>query len=183
MPPRPSRSTRPARGAGRSRELESNGADSPPDAKHYAIMGSLLVGPPLLVIILFIALSGGGGGSAAIEEDPAIAEKEQQLRELTERNKQAAADARKVQALVQEARELHEQSKFERNRFYQKDEEREKTAAFQAATRILKSAQNKLEEAYNLDRRGTSANEIQDLQQQVNQDLHNIMKDKPIYVD
>lgn len=186
MPPRSTRSsrpTRPTRPSGRSRNGEPSGADAPPDAKHYAIMGSLLVGPPLLVIILFVALSGGGGNDAVIEEDTGLGDQQKELQELTERQKQDKADALKVGQLIHEASELHEQSKFERRRFYNKEEEREKTAAFKAAKRILEAAKDKLDEAYNLDRLGTKAIEIEAMQQGVQQDLHNIMKDKPIYID
>ncbi len=184
MPPRPTRSPgrSTGRSTGRSREPEPSGADAPPDAKHYAIMGSLLVGPLLLVIILFVALSGGGEEETVYGPDPALSDQQKELKELTDRQKQDQVDDRKIRQLLQEATELHEQAKFERKRFYRKDDEREKTAAFKEATRILKAAKAKLDEAYDLDRRGANALKIENLQQGVQQDLHNIMKDKPIYI-
>ena len=177
MPPRQTRS------AGRSRDAEPAGADSPPDAKHYAIMGSLLVGPPLLVIILFVALSGGGDGTDPYADGPVDDGPKGTVQGMTPREKQDLEDAKKVDRLLKEAAELHESAKYERRRFYQKEEEQAKMAAFKEAKRILEEAKSKVDEAYNLDRRGAKQTEIQDLQQAIQQDLHNIMKDKPVYVE
>ena len=90
MPPRSTRAP------GRSREPEPSGADAPPDAKHYAIVGSLLVGPPLLVIILFLALSGGDVEEKVHEVDTGLSDRQNELKELTERQKQDQASARKI---------------------------------------------------------------------------------------
>lgn len=165
------------------RENGENDGDTPPDALHYAIMGSLLAGPPLLVLVVFLVISGGG---APVEPDveatgPSVTTDVSD--ELTRREKEERELSKRIMNLMAQADQLVERAAVETRRFYDKEDEKEKMPAFKEAVRILQSAQQKLDEAYDLDRRGTHATLLDNSRQKVNRDLHNIMKDKPIYVE
>ena len=166
----------------RNQEVDKDLAEAPPDFKHYAICGGLLVGPPLLILLLYLMLAGGRGdqahaGPGAEETTPASI-----VREPTAREKQEKEITRRVRGLLDEAQALHQRSKSQTRAFYREDDKDAKMAAFRKGTMILRDAQNKLEEASRVDRWNRSNMAIDDLKQLVDRDLHNIMKDKPIYL-
>lgn len=162
---------------------ERNEGDSPPDFKHYAIMGSLMAGPPILVIVVFLALYAGRSGPVEAEPQPAETDTYAESSALTllqERQKEAS---RQVLRLIESARSLHERSKRQFRLFYEHEEDEKKMAAWKEAERILRMAQRKLEEAGRADKFTKHDMAIQDLKTMVDRDLHNILKDKPLFLD
>lgn len=163
-------------------EPELDQTDAPPDMKHWAIMGSLVAGPPLLVLILFLALSGGKPEEA--NAGPATTPT-QDLTKSRASSRRAAMEkqiAIRVQRLIGEAKILHQKAKRQTRRFYDLDDPKPKMAAFKEAEQILRKAQTKMEEATRVDRYRKHDSRIQDLKTVVDRDIHNIMKDKPIYL-
>jgi hypothetical protein len=167
---------------GLKNETEGDPGDSQPDFKHYAIMGALMGGPLLLVVIVALAVYGGRsrdanagpgtGERTKVSENPALTQRQLMEKQITA----------KVQRLIGDARLLHQRSGRATRKFYNEDEPKAKMAAFREAERLLRDAQNKLDEAMRQDRFSRNDTAIQDMKVLVDRDLHNIQKDKPLYL-
>lgn len=172
-----------AKGPRRLPEPERDPADSPPDFKHYAIMGSLMAGPPILVLIVLLALS--GGRSREVQAGPGVTDPQnlQESQALTRRQIRERQITVQVERLLVRARSLHSRAVRPTKRFYEQEEQKPKMEAFREAERLLRDAQDKLDEAIRADRFRKNETATQDLKQMVDRDLHNILKDKPLFLD
>ena len=87
-----------------------------------------------------------------------------------------------MRRLLSDARNLNQQSKRQTRKFYREDDEKKKMEAWEKSVGLLREAQNKLDRASRIDRWTRHETDIEDMKQAVQQELHNIMKDKPLFL-
>lgn len=173
----------PRRNGPRREERNGGQAESPPDMKHYAIMGGLLAGPPILVLIVFLALYTGRPRTVEADLRPTDTDTVSEADVLTRLQEQEREASRKVMRLLSSAQSLHQRSKLQVQRFYNLEDDDKKMDAWRKAEGILRDAQKKLEEASRSDRFRKHTTGIEDLKTMVDRDLHNILKDKPLFIE